>query len=221
TIGESLFNGAAMPANSLTPDGGSKVSGLNDYEYNPEKALELLAEAGWDPNYELDVVYYYTDQLTVDFMTVIQAYLSEIGVKMNFRLVEGDLATILWAAPEDQVNGPSAVEWDIAYAANAALSLHEYYDRYRTGSSANSHTPADETLNALIDATNASMDATAQLDAFFDLQKYENEQLFSMPLYYQPIFLITSDKITKGADALGNPQFNYDWNIQNWEITSK
>ena len=37
---------------------------------------------------------------------------------MNFRLVEGDLATILWKAPDDQVNGPSAVEWDMAYAAN-------------------------------------------------------------------------------------------------------
>lgn len=217
-ICDNLLNGAAVPANSLTPNGSSKVSGLNDYEYNPEKAKELLAEANWDSNYVLDVVYYYTDQLTVDLMTTIQAYLSQIGVQMNFRLVEGDLATILWSAPADQVNGPSAVDWDLAYGANAALSMHEYYDRYRTGSASNSHTPSDDTLNALIDATNASMDAKEQQDAFYELQKYENETLFTMPLYYQPIFLVQSNKIVKGSEKIGNPQYNYNWDIQDWKL---
>ncbi|MGN0025558.1 MAG: ABC transporter substrate-binding protein [Clostridium sp.] len=218
TIGKNLFDDTIIPANSLTPNGADKVEGLNNYDYNPEKAKELLKEANWDSNYTIDVVYYYTDQLTVDFMTAIQSYLSNVGVKMNFRLVEGDLATILWKAPQDQVNGPSAVEWDMAYAANAALSMHEYYDRYRTGSPSNSHTPSDDTLNSLIDATNASMDPEVQKKAYFELQKYENETLFTMPLYYQPIFLIESNRLETGIEKYGNPQFNYDWNIQNWKI---
>lgn len=218
TIGENLFDGTIIPANSLTPNGDDKVEGLESYDYNPEKAKELLAEANWNSEYTLDVVYYYTDQLTVDLMTSIQAYLKEVGVKMNFRLVEGDLATILWKAPEDQVNGPSAVDWDLAYAAVSALSMHEYYDRYRTGSPSNSHTPADETLNSLIDATNASMDTEVQKEAFFELQKYENEKLFEIPLYYQPVYVIESNKIETGIEKFGNPQFNYDWNVQNWKI---
>lgn len=218
TIGVNLFDDTIIPANSLTPNGADKVEGLNNYDFNPEKAKELLTEANWDSNYTIDVVYYYTDQLTVDFMTSIQSYLKDVGMKMNFRLVEGDLATILWKAPEDQLNGPSAVEWDMAYAANAALSMHEYYDRYKTGSPSNSHTPADETLNKLIDATNASMNPEDQRNAYFELQKYENENLFSIPLYYQPIFLIESNRIETGIEKYGNPQFNYDWNIQNWKI---
>ncbi|WP_243283357.1 ABC transporter substrate-binding protein, partial [Clostridium tertium] len=218
TIGQNLFDDTIIPANSLTPNGADKVEGLNNYDFNPEKAKQLLAEANWDPNYTLDVVYYYTDQLTVDLMTSIQSFLKDVGIKMNFRLVEGDLATILWKAPDDQVNGPSAVEWDMAYAANAALSMHEYYDRYKTGSPSNSHTPADETLNKLIDATNSSMNPEDQKKAYFELQKYENENLFSIPLYYQPIFLIESNRIETGIEKYGNPQFNYDWNIQNWKI---
>ena len=129
---DGVFEGAALPANSLTPDGPDKVDGLNNYDYDPEKARALLAEANWDPNTELDVVYYYTDQMTQDLMAIIQQYLADVGIKMNARLVDGDLATILWKAPEDPVNGPSAVTWDMCYAANAALSLHEYYDRYAT-----------------------------------------------------------------------------------------
>lgn len=217
SILDGVFEGAALPANSLTPDGADKVDGLNNYDYDPEKAKALLAEAGWDPNTELDVVYYYTDQMTQDLMAIIQQYLAEVGIKMNARLVEGDLATILWKAPEDPVNGPSAVDWDMCYAANAALSLHEYYDRYATGYSINSHTPSDPKLDELIAATNASVDAEVQKKAFFELQKYENETLFELPLYYQPIFLLHSDRIS-GMEKIGNPQFNYNWNIQNWEI---
>ena len=213
---DGIFDGAAVPANSLTPD--EKPADLNNYDYNPEKSKELLAEAGWDANTEIDLVYYYTDQQTVDLMTIIQHYWSEVGVTMNFRLVEGDLATILWKAPEDGVNGPSAVDWDICYAANGVLSLHEYYDKYQTGYSINSHTPSDTKLDALIAATNATADPELTKEAFYELQRYENEQLFVMPLYYQPVFVITSDKIVTGTPKQGNPQFNYNWNIQNWEL---
>lgn len=218
TICENLYDGTAIPANSLTPDGSDKVDGLESYDYNPEKAKELLSEAGWDPNYTLDVVYYYTDQLTVDLMTTIQSQLKEIGVNMKFRLVEGDLASLLWKAPSDQKNGPSAVDWDMAYGAIAALSMHEYYDRFREGSASNSHTPSDDKLNALIDATNSSMDTEVQKNAFYELQKYENETLFDIPLYYQPIYVVQSSKVNTGIEKYGNPQFNYNWNVQNWEI---
>lgn len=215
-----LFEGAAESANSLTPNGSDKVEGLNDYEYNPEKAKELLKEANWNSNTELTVYYYYTDQTTQDLMAIIQQYLADVGIKMNAKLVEGDLATILWKAPKDPVNGPSAVEWDLCYAANAALSLHEYYDRYATGYSINSHTPSDPTLDKLIEATNASVDPEEQLKAFKEIQKYENETLFVIPLYYQPIYLLHSDKIASGIDKdkIGNPQFNYKWEIQNWKL---
>ena len=220
-IAENLFKGAAIPANSLTPNEPTKIDGLNDYAYNPEKAKELLAEANWDANYTLDVVYYYTDQQTVDYMAAIQGYLKDVGVNMDFRLLEGDLGSLLWTPPADPINGPSAVEWDMAYAANAALSLHEYYDRYQTGSSSNSHTPGNAELDKLIEATNSTFDNDEIIAAFHELQKYENENLFSLPLYYQPIFVIESDKIVTGAPKYGNPQFNYDWKIQDWKLATK
>lgn len=215
---DGIFEGAALPANSLTPNGADKASGLNDYAYDVEKAKSLLQEAGWDPNTELDVVYYYTDQQTVDLMTIIQSYLQQAGIKIKFRLVEGDLATLLWKAPDDPANGPSAVDWDMCYAAISALSLHEYYDRFHTGNALNSHTPTDAQLDTLIDATNV-VDPAAQKAAFNELQKYENDTLFCMPLYYQPVFVVTSSKV-QGLDLgnLGNPQFNYDWDVQNWKL---
>ena len=43
TICETLFQGSAVPANALAPDANLKGGDLNDYNYNPEKAKELLA----------------------------------------------------------------------------------------------------------------------------------------------------------------------------------
>lgn len=216
TICETLFQGAAVSANSMAPDASIKSSSLDPYSYDPEKAKSLLAEANWDSGTVLKTVYYYTDQATVDLMTAIQGFLADVGITMEFELVEGDLATILWSAPADQTNGPRAVDWDMCYAANAALSLHEYYDRYRTGSATNSHTPEDPKLNELIDATNASANVDDQLEAFKKLIEYENETMFTMALYYQPIFLITSDRV--GDIQKGTPQFCINWDIQHWNV---
>ena len=58
----------------------------------------------------------------------------------------------------------------------------------------------------------------AKVSNIVTLQKYENETLFTMPLYYQPVFLIESNRLETGITEYGNPQFNYDWNIQNWKI---
>ena len=218
TICKTLLLGKALPANSLTPNGEWKVSGLNNYNYNPTRAKELLKEAKWDPNYVLDVGYYYDDQQTVDLMTAVQSYLEAVGIKAKFRRISGDFNTLLWMPPKDPVNGPSAVDWDMLYGATAALVLHEYYNKYIGGSAGNSHTPTDAQLDQLIAATNATADVAKQKEAFFALQKYENENLFAIPLYYQPLFIFCRDTVTRTGDTNGNAQYNYDWNIINWDV---
>ena len=76
------------------------------------------------------MVYYYDDQQTVDLMTIIGQYWQEVGVKAQFRKLEGDLAAQLWVPPADMEKGPSAVKWDLAYAAVAALAESEFYNRF-------------------------------------------------------------------------------------------
>ncbi|WP_051306060.1 ABC transporter substrate-binding protein [Treponema lecithinolyticum] len=216
---DSLLQGKAVAANALMPNDDWKASGLNNYEYNPEKAKALLKEAKWNSNYTLDVVYYYGDQMTVNLMAAIQQYLAQVGIKMTARKLEGDLASQLWVAPQDPKNGPSAVKWDMAYAAIAALAPHDYYNRFMTGFSSNSHTPSDSKLDALISATNASADIEQQKKAFKELQVYENEVLPILPLYYQKVFIVESNRLDRKNAPYGNEQFNYDWQITEWEIS--
>jgi len=48
------------------------------------------------------------------------------------------------------------------------------------------------------------------------LSQDESETLPEIALYYQPIFLITSNRI--GDVKKANPQFNYNWDIQHWKV---
>ncbi len=215
TIVETLFEGKAIAADSMIPNGAFKAPGLNAYQYDPDKAKALLKEAGWDNSQVLDVVYYYGDQLTADLMVAMQAYLADVGIEMTYRKLEGDVGEQLNVLPEAG-SDTSAVKWDIAYGAKAALALQEYYNGYRSGQ--NSYTPGSLDLDRLIDGINATVEADAQIAAFGEIQKYENEMLSDIPLYYQQLFIYESDRIDRNGGSYGNAQFNYDWGISNWTV---
>ncbi len=218
-IAETLLEGKAIAADSLTPNGPWKTPGLNAYTYDPDMAKKLLKEAKWDSNYTLDVVYYYGDQSTVDIMTASQAYLAAVGIDMQFRKLEGDLGEQLWTLPSDPVAGPSYVKWDMAYAGIAALAMHEYYNRLTTGGPGNSHTPGDPEIDRLVAATQATANVSEQQKAFYELQKYLNGILPTIPLYYQQLFIYESDRLNRNGGGYGNAQYKYDWNILNWTVT--
>lgn len=217
TIIKTLFDGKAIPASSQLPNGGPfKDPGLKPYPYDPDKARALLKAAGWDSNRELDLVYYYDDQQTADFMAAIQSYLADVGIKMKYRLITGDTNAQLLPVPKDPVNGPSAVNWDIGYGAKAALALQEYYNGLRTGNSA--YTPGSPELDKLIDAINATSDPTKLKAAFFAIENYEHEHLDAIPLYYQQLFVYESDRVDRHGHEYGNDQYNYDWGITDWTV---
>ncbi|MEC8197527.1 MAG: ABC transporter substrate-binding protein, partial [Pseudomonadota bacterium] len=99
TIVDTLFEGKAIVADSMIPNGSFKAEGLNAYSYDPDKARALLKEAGWDDSQVLDVVYYYGDQLTADLMVAMQAYLGDVGIQMTYRKLEGDVGGQLSKLP--------------------------------------------------------------------------------------------------------------------------
>ncbi|SEU23124.1 peptide/nickel transport system substrate-binding protein [Lacrimispora sphenoides] len=218
-IVETLFNGKAEAAKSFTAPGDWLNADIPTYKYDPEKAKELLKEAGWPSDYTLDVVYYYDDQQTVDLMTIIGQYWQEVGVKAQFRKLEGDLAAQLWVPPVDRVKGPSAVKWDLAYAAVAALAESEFYNRFSSTASNNSTVPKQEGLDELIVSANGTMDTDEQKKAFGEIQNYVAENVVALPLYHQVCFIYTSKDLDMAGAGFGNDQFSYEKHILDWKIS--
>ena len=200
TVVDALFHGNAEKAKAFGVPGLATEEGL---DYDPEKAKQLLAEAGWPTQYVLDVVYYYDDQLTVDVLNVICSYWEAVGIKSSIRKLEEDVAAQLWTAPENPAEDDAAVAWDLAYGAVAALTESEYYTRFASYASNNSHTPPQEGLDALIEGE--KYDQVRQLLA---------ENTLVIPLYHQDCFIYSSAHIQGAVE--GNDQFSYEKDILNW-----
>lgn len=88
SIAEALYAGYAIPATNPIPPG---YLGFNDalegYEYNPERAVELLAEAGYEDGLEIDLWTmpvarpYMPDPETV--AEILQSNLGKVGITVN------------------------------------------------------------------------------------------------------------------------------------------
>jgi peptide/nickel transport system substrate-binding protein len=61
---------------------------LNAYPYDPEKAKQLLQEAGWDPNWVVEVLYYPGNKLRGDFAEIFQQYMADVGVKVDLLSID-------------------------------------------------------------------------------------------------------------------------------------
>lgn len=217
TIIETIFAGNAVKAVGMLPNGPLKNPDLNPYDYNPDKARELLKEAGWDSNRTLEMVYYYDDQTTANLMQALQAYFADVGINMTYRLLTGDVAKTLGAIPDDP-KGKSLVSWDLGYGARAAIVMQEYYNDYATGKASSDQFPGTPEMDAAIAATNATTDPEKQKEAFFAIEKLMNDNVYTIPLYYQQLFTVESTRMSRNGAPYGNEQFNYNWDVQNWTV---
>lgn len=84
---KSLFNGQTQIRNSLFTANWATAKDLNPYPYDPAKAKALLKAAGYDTSKTHDFIYYYSDTLTQNVVTAIQAYLAQVGIKVAPRHV--------------------------------------------------------------------------------------------------------------------------------------
>jgi peptide/nickel transport system substrate-binding protein len=98
-----------VPANSIMPPG---MAGKKDYfvdgeqfEYNPDKAKELLAEEGYGDNkpYPITMVYYELDPLAVAVQKQIEKGFSESGFKVTGIPVQESPYNI-WLDPSNKIN---------------------------------------------------------------------------------------------------------------------
>jgi len=159
-IAQNVFQGLVKPA---TGPISSKVFGYAEtprYEYNPEKARELLAEAG------------YADGLTLTFLvpqgrylggeeaaTLIQAYLADVGVTAEMEVLE-------WAAYLDEIDKPpEEARFHMAFIgfspstndADWMLFTHYHCDSMAPASNNSTYT-CDPELDELLEAGRFTID---------------------------------------------------------------
>jgi len=215
-ICESLYTGLCQPYNSymemrpwLAPD-------LNQYEYNPEKAQELLdaaiADGTWDPNNELIVNWYYGDALHQDIMAAIQQNLAAVGVKTQLQFLEGTLVA----------DAAANCTYDLLYQ-GWGFSFPEDYNSFFTDADRCTSPWGDEEARALFNQTAATVDEGERRAIHNQIQTRLNDELPMMP-FLQFTGPLAINKRVSGFDEDAQWNQYYPWNngfanAVNWSVS--
>ena len=93
TILANLYPGATK-ALDIFPQSWAHGKNLNSYDYNPEKAKELIAKAGYSG--KTHILYYtMTDQTIVNLLQACQQYWAAVGIKVDLQYITAAAATEL------------------------------------------------------------------------------------------------------------------------------
>ncbi|MDE0196582.1 MAG: ABC transporter substrate-binding protein [Caldilineaceae bacterium] len=215
-ICEGLYSGLCTPYNSYMEMRPWLADGLNQYEYNPEKAKELLAAAeadgNWDPSNVLRVNWYYSDALHQDIMAAIQQNLAAVGVETQLQYLEGTSA----------VETQSACDFEMYYQ-GWGFSFPEQYNSFFTDAE-RCRTPwGDPDAQALFNETATTVNLEERMAIHEEIQRRLNDELPMMP-FLQFIGPVAVNKRVLGfnEDALWNryyPWSNGYANAVNWAVS--
>jgi peptide/nickel transport system substrate-binding protein len=107
---KALYNGAATPANCGYVVDSFVPKDIEKYAYDPAKAKQLLAEAGWDKingSKPITFLTYYNTPQAANVMAAIQSMLAQVGINVVPRAV--DVATyngLIYAKTPDLTQFP-------------------------------------------------------------------------------------------------------------------
>lgn len=168
-----LFGEHAEVAHSVIPPeywGGTYD--LKRYEFNPEKSISLLQEAGYKDGLEIDL--YASEQaIMLPTFIIIQDYLRDVGIDLNLRVIEHPL---YHEYIRDDRN--SMIVYGGARLPDASQFLLEFHH----SSSITSFSRTDQ-LDQMIEDAVRIVDPEKREEAYQQIQRIIVDELHALPLY--------------------------------------
>ncbi len=95
------FGGYGTKANFIVPDGIKYAVKMDAWPYDPKKARELLAEAGYPNGFDVNLWGAYNDSTTQKALQFIQQQLRQVGIKVQVQALEiGQRVEWVQSAPD-------------------------------------------------------------------------------------------------------------------------
>lgn len=178
---------------------------ITPFAYDPEKAKELLAEAGWDGSKTLKFFVNSGDSTFVNGAQVLVAQWAQVGINVEVQTV--DLATLMTKAGTD--------EYDIMAVQYTYAPVDPYPDVSWLLSGEDSWTGySSDEINAALEGTQQTSDVEEikELYSVVDKKVQEDVPMFS-------VYIISAQgAVSKRLSGAKPSVYGFFNNVQNWEI---
>ncbi|MCC6944180.1 MAG: ABC transporter substrate-binding protein [Thermomicrobiales bacterium] len=210
-ICEQILTHMSSPLDGIAPEGFWTNPDVPKYPYDTAKAKELLAEAGWDPNQELQMSFYYADQAHADAFSIIQQQLIDAGIKATvFQVDPATIADFFYAdnAPFHIMLGGLGMAPDMD-----GFSGHFMSDATWPNGQNASHYSNPEVDQLFIDGRRET-DRDARKVIYDKLQVITSTELPAIPFYNLHLVAGFNKRVQNG-DAIFNVWNRpYNWHIE-------
>jgi peptide/nickel transport system substrate-binding protein len=190
----------------------NEPEGLNAYSYDPDKAKQLLAEAGWDPNQAVNLQWVQGQRDRDATSTIVQSQLGAVGVKVN--LVNVQAAQISKSYQDKSYDMTLYGGGNYAIDSSSIIYITACAQRFPAGGNINQF--CDPTLDGLMSQANATVDDAKRESLYDQAAKRENEQADLLWLYSPNGLWGVNDRV-KDFKAPGSQDFGF-WDPASWSI---
>jgi len=197
-----------------SPEWAIPTDGLIEYEYNPERAIELLEEAGWDGSQRLTLVNAGgQDRIRSTEAIIIQASFEAVGIGVDISTM--DVASFLeLAGSDDRSTWNMFINRGANFAAdpNQVAPYNSCSTFYPGGANLGWYCRPE--LDELWAAGLESPDPEVRAPIYHEAFQLLNADIDNLQLYW-PETIVVHDINVGGVASLGSGEF-LTWNLGSW-----
>lgn len=210
TFTEEFLEGITEPAKGpMIPTSWAFDPTVQPLEYDPEKARQLLEEAGYGDGLTLKITSNLGNPFRELEATVMQAQLAEVGIDIEIELQEFGVffPGLLQAKHEIALIGASG---------GAGFPDPDMlYDGFHCEGRTNRSKYCNPELDALLEAGRSTMDVEERKEIYSQVQQMLVAEVPEIFAFYRPIPLGTNASIQNVEPAAGRPYTNiHEWSLE-------
>lgn len=201
-VGETAFGILCSPATSTLPTGCDYKIDTDPYTYDPERAKELLAEAGYADGFDIHFVLV-NDVTNTRMAEAIQAYLAEVGI--NFTFDSYDIPTAIPMFMSGQTDGILKTAQGGAHC----LEPDQIYDTMKASSTNISCAVQDEVFDSYLMDGLYSVDTATRKECYENAQIWLRENYWAIPICESSAAYVCADGVSLNAVSMLNPMIRF------------
>ncbi|MST81276.1 ABC transporter substrate-binding protein [Bilifractor porci] len=208
TIVKQLLNGQGEVTDGFICSGSPFYNeGKTKLSYDPEKAKQLLEEAGWDSSQTLQYYVSSSDSTAVKAAQLVQQYLQNVGVKIEINTV--DFATLMTIGGTDEED---------FFSVQYTITPNDYWADIKNLIDVQDFSWSGGYYNEKVDAdlakTQETTDDTELKNLYNEIEEQVIEDAPMFPMYFQSNLGVVSDRLKNVTPSFYGA---FD-NIQEWSV---